>query len=111
MRVLVYEDNLMWSSRLVQSLRGLGHEPVLLSKPDIVEGEVAIVNLSSPKFDPEELVPVLVAAGIRVIGHAGHKEKDLIAMGKAAGCDHVASNSELSFKLEEVLARVTANSK
>ena len=110
MRVLVYEDNLMWSSRLMQSLRGLGHEAVLLTQAEIEEGDVAIVNLSSPKFNAKEFVPKLVEAGVRVVGHAGHKEKDLIAMGKAAGCDHVASNSELTFKLDQVLGLVGPSS-
>src|SRR5207253_2720652 len=29
MRVLIFESNLMWSSRLVQSEESLGHEPLL----------------------------------------------------------------------------------
>ena len=108
MRILVYEDNLMWSSRLLQSLRALGHEPVLLSKPNPEPAPVAIVNLGTASLTPEVLVPALVGLGVHVIGHAGHKEKDLLALGQAAGCQTVASNSQLTFKLEDLLAATTA---
>jgi hypothetical protein len=106
MKVLVFEDNLMWSSRLMQSLRGLGHEPVLItSLPFDPQGaDVAILNLSSAKLMSPELVADLKANGIRVIGHAGHKESQLIAYGKDAGCDTLATNSELTYKIESLLA-------
>lgn len=106
MRVLVYEDNLIWSSRLVQALKGLGHEAVLITDSRVDSGDAAIVNLSSPRLQPRELVSSLIASGVKVVGHAGHKEKDLHEMGRAAGCLYVASNSELSFKLDLVLERV-----
>ena len=38
-----------------------------------------------------------------VIAHAGHKEKDLLEMGRQAGSDHVATNGELTFKIELLL--------
>ena len=108
MRVLVFEDNLMWSSRLLQSLRGLGHEPVLLTKlPSDAQGaQVAIVNLGSPRVMTVELVPALRAMGVHVIGHAGHKEKELMEFGKDAGCDTLATNSELTYKIEALLAKI-----
>ncbi len=105
MRVTVFEDNLMWSSRLVQSLKALGHEPLLVSKltDDWGTPEAAIVNLGSSSLVATDLVPRLHELGAKVIGHAGHKEKDLLSLGKVAGCDRVATNSELTFKLPELL--------
>lgn len=103
MQVLVYEDNLIWSSRLLQSLRALGHEPLLIGKPSPLQAPIAIVNLGSPQFQPDALVPALIALGTHVIGHAGHKEKDLLALGKSCGCETVATNSELTFKLRELI--------
>jgi hypothetical protein len=64
--------------------------------------DVAILNLSSPAFS--DLVAALKSAGVYTIGHAGHKEKDLLQLGREAGCDAVATNSELTFKLEKLLA-------
>lgn len=104
MKVLLFDDNLMWSARLTKSLRALGHEPAVASAvPDATDAAAAIVNLGSAKFDATEVVPRLRALGVHVIGHAGHKEKDLLALGKSAGCDTLASNSKLTFSLEELL--------
>ncbi len=106
MKVLIFEDNLMWSQRLRQSVSSLGHEAVLFSSlpNQAVAGEIAIVNLGSSKIAPDVLVPILKEVGIRVIAHAGHKEKELRELGKSLGCDRIASNSELTFKLAELLA-------
>ncbi len=104
MQILVFEDNLMWSSRFAQSLRALGYEPVIaLSVPEATEAKAAIVNLGSQKLSPQELVPKLKAMGIHVIAHAGHKEKDLLELGKGLECDTLATNSQITFKLESLL--------
>ena len=112
MKILVFEDNLMWSARLVQSLKALGHEPLVRTAlPDSSEGAaVAIVNLGSPKLKPEELVPRLTAMGIHVIGHAGHKEKELHALGREVGCNTLATNSELTFKLPALIEQAASSS-
>ena len=119
MKVLIFEDNLIWSTRLVRTLRGLGHEAEVhsplppapspfagTSHPENGEGEVraAIVNLASPGI--ADLVAELRADGIYVIGHAGHKEKELHALGKDAGCDRLATNSEITWKLGEILGSI-----
>lgn len=106
MRVLVFETDLFWSTRLLQTLRKLGHEPELIapSQEGPFEAEAALVNLSTKDYPLESLVPELKAAGIRVVGHAGHKEHALRARGKAIGCDRIASNSELTFRLDALLA-------
>lgn len=105
MRVLVFEDNLMWSARLKKTISSLGHEAVLLpSIPlEIPEAEAAIVNVGSASLDPRVLVPRLKDAGIYVIAHAGHKEKELQELAKDLGCNRLASNSELTFKLDKLL--------
>lgn len=105
MTVLVFEDNLMWSARLRQSLRALGHEATMLASlpEELPDADAAIVNLGSAKIDPTQLVERLKAAGIYVIAHAGHKEKELRQLGKDLGCDRLASNSELTFRLGDLL--------
>jgi len=104
MKVWIFEDNLMWSARLVQSLTALGHEPVVLSEiPDAEAAHVAILNLGASTF--ATLVTLLRENGVYTIGHAGHKEKDLLELGREAGCDKIATNSELTFKIEALIAR------
>lgn len=108
MRVLVFETNLMWSARLAQSLRGLGHEAQVLGglPADDERADAAIINLGSSAPPPGELVARLHALGIPVIAHAGHKEKELHALGRQAGADRLATNSELTYKLPEILAEI-----
>jgi hypothetical protein len=105
-KILVYEDNLMWSPRLAKTIQALGHEPVILPRPEVQPGDAAIVNLGAPSFKPEELVPALRAQGVHVIGHAGHKELELHELGKQIGCDTLATNRELTFQLERLLRNV-----
>lgn len=94
----------MWSSRLSQSVKTLGHEPLVVTQiPPGDPADVAILNLSSPEFIDQ--VAALKEKGIYTIGHAGHKEKDLLELGRQAGCDRIATNSELTYKIESLLYR------
>lgn len=108
MIVLVFETNLMWSSRLVKSLRELGHEAVLRSEmPEEAAGATAaIVNLGDRSLPAETLVKKLHEMDVKVIAHAGHKEKDLHELGREAGADILATNSQLTFKLPDLLAQI-----
>ncbi|MCW5943627.1 MAG: hypothetical protein KIS66_15455 [Fimbriimonadaceae bacterium] len=101
MTVWVFEDNLMWSVRLVRALRALGHEAEAVPRvPDQGKtADVAIVNLGSAALPGAEIGPILAAQGVYVIAHAGHKEKPLLSEGARAGCHRVATNSETTHKL------------
>lgn len=65
------------------------------------DADLAIVDLNDPAS--LDSVKLLKAKGITVFGHAGHKQKDLIAQGIDAGCSRVLSNSEISFRLGSAL--------
>lgn len=108
MKLLIFESNLLWSSRLLKTLRGLGHEAVVRTVlPTESEGaQAAIVNLGEGPVPAGELIARLKSLGVVTIGHAGHKEKELHELGRAAGCDILATNSELTFKLEKLLDQV-----
>jgi hypothetical protein len=96
----------VWSARFLQLLRNLGHQPVVPKSAEDWEGaEVAIVNLASEVFKAEEIVPAAKKQGIYVIAHAGHKESQLLDLGKQLDCDKVASNSEVTYKLEQLLLK------
>ncbi len=111
MRILVLETNLMWTSRLRQSITALGHEPLVSGVIPTGHFDVAIVNLGDEPLRSQ--VPALIAQGVYVIAHAGHKEKELHSIGKGLGCHKLATNSELTFKLPELLveARGTMSEK
>ncbi|MCU0315845.1 MAG: hypothetical protein MUC92_04575 [Fimbriimonadaceae bacterium] len=105
MRVLVFEDDLIWSTRLRQSVRGHGHDVTMYTEipHSIPPADVAILNLASEKMMNDKLIKKLKVQGTMVIGHAGHKESALLAKGSQAGCDLVVTNSMLTFQLGKVL--------
>lgn len=104
--ILIFERNLIWSARLANTLTQLGHNPRVLERvpEEIPMADIALVNLSETSFGLAELIPRLKDMGIRVIGHAGHKEKPLLEMGNEYGCDQVVSNSTITFKIQTLLA-------
>lgn len=108
LRVLIFEDNLMWGPRLQKSATAFGHAAQVYSRiPEVMPaGDVAIVNLSSNSLPAVELVPKLLKAGIKVLAHAGHKEKELLELGRGLGCDRLATNSEITHHFEKLLAEV-----
>ncbi len=106
MTVLILDKNLIWSARLQKAAETLGHLAVIGEAN--MDADVAILPLRPGCADT---VYDLHARGIKVVGHAGHKEKDLLYMGKTAGCDAVVTNSELTFKLDQVLAGLFPASK
>jgi hypothetical protein len=107
LRVLVLEDNLLWSSRLRKTLTAFGHEAIVANTPQACD--VAIVALNRPSLSGE--VGTLKSLGAYVIGHAGHKEKELHAAGLAAGCNRLATNSELTNKLPQILEEIGLEAK
>lgn len=102
MHVLVLESNLLWSSRLRQSLVALGHQATVSAKVPDGSFDLAIVNLGDQAV--AEQIAELKGAQVPMIGHAGHKEKELHALGQALGVELLATNSELTFKLPELIA-------
>lgn len=105
MRVLIFEDNLLWSARLEKTLLALGTDVSMFDHvpASIPEADVALINLGSRAIDPKVLVPALKEAGIRVVAHAGHKETELRELGLALGCERIATNGEMTFKLAQIL--------
>lgn len=107
MTILVFDENLMWSVKLKSGIEGLDHKATVFSQmPEDFQGDVAIVNLGSTVFPPQEILPKLKSMGIKSIAHAGHKEKPLLLVGADCGADLVVTNGELTHKLAEVLARL-----
>ncbi|MBS1714302.1 MAG: hypothetical protein JST30_08180 [Armatimonadetes bacterium] len=108
MTVLLLEDNLLWSERLRKSLEALGHTVQVVPRPlDVAPScDVAIVNLGSRAFPPEEWIGRLRTSGVKVVAHAGHKEVPLLDVGRDCGADLVVTNSELTHRPADVLGRL-----
>jgi len=105
MNVLVLETNLMWVSKLRLSLTGLGHTAVFQRDvPSDLSGfDLAIVNLGEEPARLASVVQTLQGAGVPILAHAGHKEKELHELGHSLGITALATNSEMANSLERVL--------
>ena len=101
MKVWIFESNLMWSSRFVNTVQGSGHEAVVATSIPSGTADAAIVNLGD--HNVAATVTALTQRGIYTIAHAGHKEKDLIELGKQIQVNRVATNSEITNKLPQML--------
>ncbi len=108
MKILIFEDNLIWSVRLKKSIQSLGHEPIVLSKipENIPEAKIAILNLSMDSLLLRSLIPKLKEQSIYLVAHAGHKEKEKLEFGKEIGCDQIVSNGTLTYKIEKILNQI-----
>jgi len=108
MKILYCDENLLWTSRLKLSIQALGHEPIQLKLgSEIPDGvEVAIVNLGMEAELLKSTIENFKEKGIIVIGHAGHKEKNLLQLGKDFGVDRLATNSELTNKLGQIIETI-----
>ncbi|MFZ4506763.1 MAG: hypothetical protein ACOYON_03590 [Fimbriimonas sp.] len=109
MRVWVFESNLLWSARLLQTLRAIDLDAKVAARvsEEMAEGDVAILNLGSSGV--AGLAAELKQRGVKTLAHAGHKEKELLELGRNVGIDRLATNSELTFKLPELLKELSAS--
>ena len=108
MRILYCDENLLWTSRLKLSIQALNHEPVHhhLGEPFPEAIDIAIVNLGIEESKLKLAIDEFKEKGIIIIGHAGHKEKELLQLGKDFGVDRLATNSELTNKLGQILETI-----
>lgn len=105
MKILLLEYDLLWSIRLKKSFETLGHEVSVSPTGELVDGpDVAIVNLSSRRYSPSEVIQSLQTNQVKVIAHAGHKENHLLEVGHSAGADYVCTNGELALNPGKALA-------
>lgn len=105
MHVLVCEKNLLWAIRLQNGIRSLGNQTTAFTTPLPIDEnyDLAIINLSLPEFlEPTWLASLRENCKV-LVAHAGHKEKELMEIGKSVGMDHLVTNGYLAKKLDAVL--------
>jgi CheY-like chemotaxis protein len=114
--ILVVDDNLLFSSRLLSGLRQLGAAATLVdvagevvSRARAVKPDAILIDLASRSLSSAQRVRELKAdadlASIPIVGYCGHLETQLIDDGRAAGCDVVVANSALVSGLPDVIRR------
>lgn len=95
MRILLAEDNLMFSSRMASALRKSDHEVAIFAagEPPPMAFDVVILNLGARGFDMEKVAAAAKEGAALLVGHAGGSEREKLAEGKRLGCDKLVRNS------------------
>ena len=119
-KVLVLEDDLMFSVRIEKTLTHLGYAPSIFthSAEAIAFAEqntlsLALVNFSSEQQSPGEVVKRIKAHTNPppVLGYCSHVSMPQIRPNAmAAGCNLLIANSALTMRLPQLVAKVLAGS-
>jgi DNA-binding response OmpR family regulator len=106
---LILSDDLLDSSRIAGHARAAGQEVVTcrdsatLLKALDRRPALALIDLHNPGLAIETVVPVLRAAGVRVVGFGSHVDVTRLKAARAAGCDEVLPRSAFFDGLETKL--------
>lgn len=101
MNVAAYTPDLMDRSKIsatVPDCRFVARPEALVGLADI---DVVLVDLS--KRGVLEVIPDIVAGGVRLIAYGSHVDKELLAAATAAGCTEVLPRSKFFNGLAERL--------
>jgi hypothetical protein len=96
---LVLSDDLLDSSRIAGHARAAGLEAVMCRDSAALlaaldrQPVLALLDLHNPGLAVETTVPVLRAAGLRVIGFGSHVDVTRLKVARAAGCHEVLPRS------------------
>lgn len=112
--ILAAVDDLLFSSKIRTTAKGLGLELAFARTPDAVVAEaerlapqLVIFDLNSERVQALEAISRLKAdpdlRAIRVVGFVSHVDAPRIAAARAAGADEVMPRSAFAANLAEIL--------
>lgn len=112
-RVLLLDDNLMTSARIVNALRSWGHEVLLLRDlpaPADAQPDWIVINLGSRSMDGLKLLQNARRdfPQAEVAGFCGHLEVEIRRAAKAAGIHQLLTNEQVTQQLKVLLMRKDA---
>jgi CheY-like chemotaxis protein len=111
---LLLSDDLIFTSRIVGTARGLGLTLLPARSADGLQEHArhsqprcVIVDLDNPGLDVSALMNVLrkIAPGARVVAYGPHVNAELLRDARAAGCDPVLPRSKFVEQLEVELPK------
>ncbi|MBI5495657.1 MAG: response regulator transcription factor [Deltaproteobacteria bacterium] len=112
--VLVAISDLMFQSKVDATARAVGVMPGRARRGSTLWADVretgarrVIIDLTSPAFGGVEAVRALrkeLGMDVEVVGYCRHTHEELIASARAAGCNAVLTQGQLSDQLADLLA-------
>jgi hypothetical protein len=105
-RVVAIAPDLMFASRIQETLGAAGHEVILTSalaeSPDLEEAGLLIVDLDREQAD------AAVGLGIPVLGFYSHTEVETRKAAEAEGVDLVVPRSRMAREMPDLVERLLA---
>ena len=112
--IIIAVDDLMFSSKISTTAKGLGVAIQFARTPEAVIAAVraagaglVILDLNSARVRPLDVVMALKAdpalIGVRTVGFVSHVQTDLIDRARAAGVDQVMARSAFVTQLPQLL--------
>ncbi len=111
-RAVAFVPDLLFGSNVIGALQAGGHDPVLVSNPNDLEGalsgaEVLIVDLTSEAEDRIALAaPALGAGPPRTLAFFSHVEGDVRTAAQNAGFDLVIPRSRMARAASELVTEL-----
>ena len=108
-RVAVFVPDLLFGSRVLEALRGAGHEPVLVDDvAGLAHADAVIADLTFDAASRVELIARARAEGVPVLAFYSHVEADVRDVARAAGFDLVVPRSRMAREGAALVSRLLA---
>lgn len=109
MKIVGVVSDLMFSTRLGDAARRLGHDCTLVRRPEDLEthlggADLVVVDLNVTTGDGLDAVRTACAAGRPVIAYGEHVQADRLEEARQIGAEAVMSRGEFTQRLPELLA-------
>jgi hypothetical protein len=113
-RVVAFIPDLLFGSNVIGALQAAGHQPVLVSRPDDLEGavpgaDVVIVDLTDDAPARIEAARAVLGSGgrPRTLAFFSHVDADVRAGAQRAGFDLVVPRSRMARATADLVAQLT----
>jgi len=112
-RVVAFIPDLLFGSNVVGALQAAGHEPVLVSDPDALAGELPgsqalIVDLTADPAERLEQLGTILQTGPPSLAFYSHVETGVRARAEEAGFDLVVPRSRMAREGASLVNRLVA---
>ncbi|HLF41798.1 MAG TPA: hypothetical protein VI854_10050 [Acidimicrobiia bacterium] len=108
MRVVGLIHDLMFSTRLRDTARDLGHDCRVVRRADdvpgaLAEADILVVDLMVAGGGALDAVSAARDAGVTVVAYGEHVRADVLQAARDAGADEVLTRSEFAYRLPVLL--------